>query len=131
MPHDWGTKEVRGRDKHADGMRAAKQLIDRFHPDVLVIEDTHERGSRRFPRIRRLHRGIALYAEHRGIAMEAYPRRVIKEVFSQVGAATKYEIGCVIVRMIPAFSAWLPHKRKPWESETAAQGIFLMRRRSD
>jgi hypothetical protein len=123
-PHDWGTKEARGTDKHADCMRLTKELIKRFTPDVLVIEEVHEQASRRFPRIRRLYTAIAVYAKRQGIEVQAYSRTAVSEAFSELHATTKYEIATAIVGVIPALAAWLPRKRKPWETEVPAQGIF-------
>jgi Holliday junction resolvasome RuvABC endonuclease subunit len=123
-PQDWGTKDVCGADMHANGLRAVRQLMERYRPDVVVIEDANERSSRRFPRIRAMYRTIARYAEHEGIVLKSYSRTAIREAFSPVAASTKYEIDCAIVRMIPALRARQPHKRRAWDSESAAQGLF-------
>ena len=124
LPHDWGTKEVCGSTAHADGMRAAKQLIERFRPDVIVIEDVYEQHSRRFPRIRTLYRAIARYAVHERIDVVSYSRKEIQDAFDVVGGSTKHEINCAIVRMVPALLARQPHKRRAWDAESSAQGLF-------
>lgn len=123
-PHDWGTKEVCGRTAHADGMRVAKQLIERFRPDVIVIEDTSEQHSRRFPRIRVLYRAIARYAAEKQIDVVSHSRKEIQDAFAVVGGSTKHDMNCAIVRMIPAFQARQPHKRRAWDTESTAQGLF-------
>lgn len=123
-PHDWGTKEICGMTKHADGVRAAKQLIDRFRPDVVVIEDTSKDSSRRFPRIRALYRAIARHAAQEKIYVASYSRKAIQETFSIVGGSTKHDINCTIVRMIPALLARQPQKRRAWDAESVAQGLF-------
>ena len=122
--HDWGTKEVRGNNKHADCLRIAKQLIAIRKPDVLVIEDATATGSRRFPRIRRLYRAILQSAERQHIRVEAYSRAEIMESFSGVGGPTKHDIATVVAQRLPELARRLPPKRKPWESESAAQGLF-------
>lgn len=66
-PQDWGTKDVCGADMHANGMRAVLQLVERYRPDVVVIEDASERSSRRFPRIRAMYRAIARYLPLLGV----------------------------------------------------------------
>lgn len=124
LPHDWGTKEFCGRTARTDGMRVAKQLIERFRPDVIVIEDAYEQHSRRFPRIRTLYRAIARHAAHEGINVVSYSRKAIQDAFAVVGGSTKHEINCAIVRMIPALLARQPHKRRAWDAESAAQGLF-------
>lgn len=123
-PHDWGTKEFCGRTAQVGGMRAAKQLIERFHPDVIVIEDAHEKHSRRFPRIRTLYRAIARYAVHERIEVVSYSRKEIRDAFAVVDGSTKHDINSAIVRMIPALRARQPHKRRAWDAESAAQGLF-------
>jgi Holliday junction resolvasome RuvABC endonuclease subunit len=124
VPHDWGTKEICGATKHADGVRAAKQLIARFRPDVIVVEDAYEQSSRRFPRIRALYRAIARHAAREGIDVVSYSRKAMQDAFAVVGGSTKHEINCAIVRMIPALRARQPHKRRAWDAESAAQGLF-------
>ena len=123
-PHDWGTKEVRGKTANTDGLRAAKQLIDCFRPDVLVIEDTSEQHSRRFPRIRVLYRAIARHAAQHRIDVVAHSRKEIQDAFAVVGGTTKHDINCAIVRMVPALLARQPHKRRAWDAESTAQGLF-------
>lgn len=123
-PHDWGTKEICSRTAHVGGMRAAKQLIERFRPDVIVIEDAYERHSRRFPRIRTLYRAIARHAAHERIDVVSYSRKEIQDTFAVVGGSTKHEINGAIVRMIPALLARQPHKRRAWDAESTAQGLF-------
>lgn len=123
-PHDWGTKEVRDKTANAHGMRAAKHLIERFRPDVLVIEDASEQHSRRFPRIRALYRAIARYAVHEGINVVSSSRKEIQDAFAVAGGSTKHEINCAIVRMVPALLARQPRKRRAWDAESTAQGLF-------
>ena len=111
-PHDWGTKEICGMTKHADGVRAAKQLIARFRPDVVVIEDAHEHSSRRFPRIRALYRAIARHAARENVTVISYSRKAIQEAFAVAGGSTKHDINCVIVALIPELLPRQPHKRR-------------------
>jgi hypothetical protein len=42
MVIDWGTKYVRTEEKDAHTLRVAKQLIDKFRPTALVIEDVKD-----------------------------------------------------------------------------------------
>ncbi len=123
--HDWGTKEVRGTDKHADTLQHAQTLISRFQPDLLVIEDAESKGSRRAPRIRTLYRAILRSSVCKTVTVETYSREDIRKVFETVESTTKHEINCAIVRLIPALLSRQPPKRKfSGETEPAAQGIF-------
>ena len=121
---DWGTKRASGVTKDADAMHAAKKLIERYKPDVLVMEDMQGRGSRRVSRIRRLNGAIARHGVRQGIDIAAYSRTAIRDAFAVVGASQKHDINCAIVALIPALSAYQPRKRRAWDDESAAQGVF-------
>lgn len=121
---DWGVKEIRGEKKHADALRAAKQLVEKFQPHVLVIEDVNEPHSRRAPRIGTLYRAIEKLGEKKQIDVHAYSRQDMKDVFAEAGASVKHELNSVVVKMLPALAAWQPRKRRAFDPETSAQGIF-------
>lgn len=123
-PFDWGIKEIKGTIKNQTTVEAIERIIDRYQPDVLVIEETRERGSRRTVRIRRLYRSLMHLAHAQVIDVVAYPKRVVRNTFAQVGASTKYEIAQAIARTIPAFSIRLPRVRKPWMSQDSRQSLF-------
>lgn len=123
-PHDWGIKEVRGQNKHDDGLRVATTLLQRFRPHVVVIENASARGSRRVPRIARLYRALFRHCEREGIPAHGYERGEVRQVFRVVGAITKHEIACTIATLVPALAARLPCKREPWQAEPVSQGIF-------
>ena len=55
-PFEWGVKEIREKHKNSRTFDAIKNLIDRYRPEVLVIEDTTDGGFRRTSRIRKLYR---------------------------------------------------------------------------
>src|SRR5450759_2671601 len=62
-PFEWGVKEIREKHKNTKTLEAIKKLIDRCRPEVLVIEDTIDGGSRRTSRIRKLYRMLVHFAE--------------------------------------------------------------------
>jgi hypothetical protein len=47
VPMDWGVKEVR-KNKTGNCFRIAREMMDLLKPSVLVVEDAHHPGSRRF-----------------------------------------------------------------------------------
>ena len=55
-PFDWGVKEVRAKRKNPKVLDDVKALIELYHPEVLVMEDTDKGKVRRAARIRRLYR---------------------------------------------------------------------------
>lgn len=123
-PFDWGVKEIKGTAKNRTTVEAVECIIARYQPDVLVIEETRERGARRTVRIRRLYRSLTHLAHTHVIEVASYPKRVVRATFARVGASTKYEIAQAIARSIPAFSIRLPRVRKPWMSQDSRQSLF-------
>lgn len=123
-PYDWGVRSVRHRDKNTHSLRAISDLIKQYRPDVVVIEDTSSKGSRRSSRIRRLYRSISAFAEGEGIEVYGYDRDAIRVCFAQYEARSKYEIAKVIALHIEEFSHRLPPKRKIWQAEDGRQSLF-------
>jgi len=123
-PFDWGVRELRGTRKNARTLKALKKLLDRYHPEALVIENTSRVRSRRVERIKRLHRMIRHLAEAEQVDVYRYTRADIRACFAPVGAVRKHEIAEAIATAIPAFAHRLPPKRKIWMSEDPRQGLF-------
>lgn len=124
MVINWGTKYAGKNDKHGDTLRIAKRLIEEHRPQMLVLEDASGSSSRRPLRVRRLNNMIGSFAKRKGIKMEAYSREQIQGAFSTVHASTKHEINCVTVRVLPALAVWQPPKRRCFDPESLAQGVF-------
>lgn len=123
-PIDWGVKEIKGKSKNRKTVEAVERIIERYQPEVLVIEDTSIKGSRRTARVRRLYRSLAHLAKATVIEVRAYPQSMVRKTFAHVGASTKYEVALAIARMIPAFKARVPRVRKPWMSQDSRQSLF-------
>ena len=43
-PFDWGVKEIKEKHKNTKTLDEIKKLIDRYRPEVLVIEDTSDKA---------------------------------------------------------------------------------------
>lgn len=123
-PVDWGIKAVRGSMKNSHTLDQVQELFERYEPDVVIIENTDENGSRRSARIRRLYRSLGHLASSRSAGVHCYSRDDIRKIFASVGAATKYEIAKAIATQMPAFSHRLPRVRKLWLSEDPRQSLF-------
>ncbi len=123
-PFDWGVKELKEKHKNARTVEALRKLITRYRPEVLVVEDTSESGSRRTSRIRKLYRMLEHVAMAELVEVHRCRRSEIAECFVQVGALTKHEIAQAIAMRIPAFAHRLPPYRKPWMSEDPRQSLF-------
>src|SRR2546426_11362669 len=50
---DWGVKETK-KNKKARSLKLIEELMDRYQPSVIVVEDYAEKGSRRCRRIQGL-----------------------------------------------------------------------------
>ena len=122
-PYEWGIKEVKGKYKNTKTVDELKKLIDRYRPEVLVIENTNG-GSRRTSRIRKLYRMILHLAVAEFVDLYRYRNDEVIEYFASVGARTKHEIARAIALQIPAFALRMPPFRKPWMSKDSRQSLF-------
>jgi len=123
-PFDWGVKEVKKRHKNAKILAAAKKIIDRYRPEVLVIEAMAVDGPRRASRIRRLYRMLAHLAAAEYVDVHRCSKTEVKACFASVGANTKYEIAKAIATQIPGFAHRVPPERKPWMDADSRQSLF-------
>ena len=123
-PVDWGVKEVRGARRHARCLAKVVMIMDRWQPDVLVLQDTSPRGTFRTQRITKLNSAIAELTGSRGMALYAYSRADIWKAFRDVGVGNKHDLAMVVALHIPAFERYVPPPRKSWKSEDARMGIF-------
>jgi RNase H-fold protein (predicted Holliday junction resolvase) len=120
---DWGNKDIR-RDKHACALQRIEELIRRYEPTVLVVEDCGHTRSRRNPKIRRLTKHMLALARRSGSKGYALPLAAVYQEFSKKGAHTKYDIASALAHEFPALALRLPPKRKPWQSEDSRMSIF-------
>ena len=123
-PIEWGSKEYRGADRNARCVRAITRLIDRYHPDALVIENSHSSEWRRAERIGRLYQAIEEFTAKQAIAVFTYDRAHVRACFRNHGAYTKQERAELIAKQIPAFSYRAPPPRRLWMSEHPRMGLF-------
>jgi len=135
---DWGTKDIRV-DKERITLRNIGDLLQRYEPSVLVVEDCAHVTARRTARIARLTEQMLAVARTHGVSGCSVPRAAVYRHFAENNARTKYEIAVALANGFPALALRLPPKRKPWQSEdprtsifdAAAFGItYLARRRS-
>lgn len=123
-PFDWGVKDIREKKKNTKILDDVRTIIERYHPEILVIEDTSMRHVRRVARIKRLYRMLRHLADVEQLDVHRYTRGDIRACFAPVGAVTKYEIAQAIATQIPAFAHRLPRVRKLWMSEDPRQSLF-------
>ena len=121
---NWGVKAAKG-NKNAQSLRKVENLFVQYSPDVVVLEDTSVKNSRRAPRIRRLHRLIASLAKRHALRIAVFTQEHVKFSIFPEGAGTKHEIAEIIADKFPdELATRLPPKRRPWMSEDSRMSIF-------
>ena len=123
-PIDWGSREITGPDRAKRCLKHVDSLLTLHTPDVLVLQDTSKRGTRRAPRIQNLNVRTLELAKRRGISVRTYSRAQVLDYFGKFGATTKQRIAETIAGHIPALSLYVPPPRKPWKSADPRMGIF-------
>jgi hypothetical protein len=120
---DWGAREAR-RDKNRRCLVLAAELIARYEPDLVVIEDYAAQGARRCQRVEVLLHQILRLASGQKIRTRRVSRARLRRVFGRAGATTKHQMALAVTDLFPELAARLPPVRKPWMSEDYRMGIF-------
>src|SRR5216684_4038701 len=74
---DWGVKEAT-QDKNAACLKLVADLMNRYLPEVVVVENPIGRKSRRCERVRELIRNLLNLAVERRIRTRVYSRTEVK-----------------------------------------------------
>ena len=121
---DWGVKNV-AEKKNAGSLANVKELIGRYRPDVLVMENASAEGSRRCPRIRKLFPQLIGLAKANNLRTELFSRDQLTKFFIPDGKGTKHAVAQIIAKKFPLqLETKLPPKRKPWMHEHYQMAIF-------
>ena len=121
IPTNWSLKEIRGDEKNTVAIAVVTELLNRYAPEVLVIEETKEKKCKRSPRICALHNAIAKAAKAQGIPVVRYTKGAVREY---LGVHTKYDTAHAVAKRIPALAPKLPPVRKIWMCEDHRQHLF-------
>jgi len=121
---DWGLCNAK-KDKNRVCATKVDELIARYEPDILVMEDCEGKGSRRGKRVRRLLHTIGNRAKEQGLETRRYSRGQMLECFAPFGLKTKFEIAKRFAVWFPDLELFLPKAtRNPWESEKPNMALF-------
>jgi Holliday junction resolvasome RuvABC endonuclease subunit len=120
---DWGTKDIR-KDKEQVTLVKVEELLRRFEPDVLVVEDCAHVSSRRNRKFTLLIGRMLATARALGIEGHVLPLALVYQHFAKRGARNKQEIASALAQRFAALALRLPPKRKPWQSEDPRMSIF-------
>ena len=123
-PFDWAAQTIRGRRKHARCLLRIAALLNRYEPDVIVLQDMARASNRRAMRLISLNAEIDAMAQERGVPVFAYSRADVDNAFAPFGLGNKHDMAELIAKHAPAFERFVPPPRKPWMSEDARMGIF-------
>nr|WP_316642650.1 hypothetical protein [uncultured Roseateles sp.] len=121
---DWGMWSARGAQKNERCIKQVKKAIERYGPDVMVIEDTSNPESKRSKRVRNLHLSLKVLAGVSNVETVSYSRATVRRSFIKMGAVTKHECSRMVAEMLPALSHRLPPKRKAWMAEDPRMSLF-------
>jgi hypothetical protein len=121
---DWGVAGTTCRNDR-ELLGRAVQLIERYRPDVFVVEDCSAPSSRRRQRACRLIRAMAQAAIERKVGVRRFARDDIRKAFKDADTLpTKHRIAVAIVELFPELVLRLPPLRRPWMSEDYRMSIF-------
>jgi hypothetical protein len=123
FPVDWGISDVRRRGRRLDTyVRRLSVLIDRYHPDVLVLRGRSK--ERELPATQTAIDTIVTLAEGKGVQTYTVSRKEIQRAFAHLGSPTRYAIAGSIAKHIPIFAPLMPPARKIWNGEDRRMGLF-------
>src|SRR6266851_3544502 len=77
---DWGLREVDG-PKNKASVAAAAELITRYHPRILVLEDVAAKDCRRCRRVLELVDALEWYGRERGLTVRKIAQSRVKRIF--------------------------------------------------
>jgi hypothetical protein len=122
--HDWGMKQVPLHDRHAATLTVVERLLDRFQPEVVVIEDVHAVGASRSNRVATLYGDIESLVEDRVIEVRLYPWEAVFRAFATIKPNSRHDIAVHVTQLLPMLRRRLPPKRKAWLPIDPRQSLF-------
>lgn len=120
---DWGVREVAG-DKLLSCLKSAGNLMDRYSPNMIVVESPVAGKCRRCERVRELIGRIINLAAEQKIRTRVISRAQVRDAFSKKHARNKHEIAMAIANELPELAPRLPKFRQPWMPEDVRMAIF-------
>jgi hypothetical protein len=120
---DWGVRHVQGQ-KNKASLQAVAELIARYHPHILVVEDTSAKGCRKRGRVKELLKALETRAALSGLSVRRIARQRVRQVFLARGIRNKGQMARSIAARFPELARHLPPERKPWMSEDLRMAMF-------
>lgn len=123
-PHDWGCKDITQDTGCSKTIASIAELLQRYRPDVFIIEDVRERETRRSIRIKRIYGALSRAADGIHCEVVVVGRTKVRSTFAMVGAINKHDIAKTIASKIEAFAPYMPKKRKAWQTQGRSMALF-------
>lgn len=121
---NWGVKWTRG-DKNKAGVAKAKELIVRYEPEVIALEDASADGSHRGRRLRELMKRIVALSANKNVPVALFSRKQMKWTFLLDGDGTRHDLVAAIAARFPdELGRHLPPERRPWMDEDHRMAMF-------
>ena len=98
---DSGHASARNGDKNGKCLAKVEKLAALYRPDALILEDVAAKGSRRHPRIKRLHREVEAFAKKRKLAVKIISGRQLRRLLLGNEHETKQEMAEGLAKRFP------------------------------
>jgi len=118
--NEWGIASSKGGRK-PQLIRRFNQLLTRFEPSVLVLED-HQ--GERAQRIIKLYNRFARAAADAGVRGYTYDREAITAALDIPARSSRYEVALKVADLLPELSHRIPRKQLFGASEDPRQSLF-------
>ena len=120
----WGVTKIEV-DKNSGSIEKVKTMIARYEPQVIALEDTATKESRRSGRIKALTKRLVTVAESHKIKVALFSQIQVRRVFLGDALGTKHALAEIIAARFPEELGFLlPPKRRDWMSEDSRMDIF-------
>ena len=121
---NWGVKTIEG-DKNGGAIKKVEEMIVHYNPQVMVLEDTATKGSRRSLRIQRLTKRLVALAERCNVKVMLFSQKEIRRASLGDVPGTKHALAEIIAERYPEELGFLlPPKRRDWMSQDSRMDIF-------
>lgn len=120
---DWGIYQTRTKRPERILGRIAT-LLQRYEPQLLVVEDIHHPRCRRRERARALISEIRDMARTADIAVHFVPMKDVRNHYRDLRAKSKDAVAGLIVTRFPELQRIRPPRRKNWMREDERMAVF-------
>jgi hypothetical protein len=99
--------------KNETSIAAVGELISRYQPQILVLEDNATNGCRRRDRVRKLIEILDLYGREHGLTIRKVAQSSVKRTFSQFGVRNKDQLARFVAARFLELARHVPPSASP------------------